>query len=136
MAAGVSRQSVYNEFGSREAVATALVDREVSRFLEVVDARLSQTDDPRAAVAGAADAVFQMADENPLLRAVLSGDDSTLMPLLSSDQVIAVAREHVQAGLPGADDLAVDVIVRFVLSHVVSPSGQRPDIRALATRLL
>ena len=67
-AAGVSRQSVYNEFGTREGVAQALVDREVARFLAVVDAELAAAPSPRAAVIAAADAVFTTADENPLLR--------------------------------------------------------------------
>lgn len=135
-AAGVSRQSVYNEFGSREAVAVALVNREVGHFLRVVDACLRQADDPTRAVVAAAEAVFEMADENPLLRAVLTGDDQSLVPLFSSDRVIAVASEHVRAGLPGTDDLTIDVIVRFVISHAVSPGSSRPDMTAVAERLL
>ena len=41
-AAGVSRQSVYNEFGTKQQVAEALVARELQRFLAAVDAGLAQ----------------------------------------------------------------------------------------------
>lgn len=135
-AAGVSRQSVYNDFGTREGVATALVRREVETFLAEVDAQLQQHTDPRTAMVAAASAVFDMAEENPLVRAVLAGDDSSLLPLLSSDAVIATAVAHVRAGLAGADEVAADAIVRLVISHVVAPGPARPDVAEVARRLL
>ncbi len=134
--AGVSRQSVYNEFGSREAVARALVSVEVDAFLQVVDSSLASTGDAVAAIGSAAGAVFDMAAGNPLLRCVLAGDDPSLVPLLSSDMVLTAARAHVRAGVPVADPLAVDAIVRLVISHVLNPGDSRPDIHELARRLL
>ena len=135
-AAGVSRQSVYNEFGTREGVAQALVDREVARFLAVVDAELAAAPSPRGAVIAAAHAVFTTADENPLLRSLLTGDDPSLLPLLGSGGVIAVAQAHVRAGLPDLDDVALDTVVRLVISHVVAPGSQRPDLAEVARRLV
>src|SRR5690606_11757664 len=44
-AAGVSRQTVYNEFGSKSGLAEALVMRELRRFLAVVEDELASGDD-------------------------------------------------------------------------------------------
>lgn len=133
--AGVSRQSVYNDFGSRDGVARALVQREVDRFLAVVDEQLAGTRPAVDAVVRASTAVFDLADRNPLLRAVLASDDSALLPLFTSEVVIAVASARVQAGLPDADAVAVDAIVRVVISHVMAPGPRRPDIGEVARRL-
>ena len=134
--AGVSRQSVYNDFGNRDGVASALVQREVDRFLAVVDAQLSKATSTVDAVVRASTAVFDLAQENPLLRAVLASDDSALLPLFASEVVIGVASARVSAGLPELDDIAVDTIVRLVISHVVAPGGQRPDMGAVARRMV
>ncbi|MEU5270184.1 TetR/AcrR family transcriptional regulator [Streptomyces hygroscopicus] len=75
-AAGVSRQTLYNEFGSKEGLARALVRREADAYLRGVDRAL--TGAPGAAAPGerlAAAAVWTVrsATENPLVRAVLTG---------------------------------------------------------------
>lgn len=134
--AGLSRQSVYNEFGSREGVAAALVHREVVRFMTIVDASLSSGGTLPEAINRTAQAVFTQADGNPLLRAVLTGDDSSLMPLLNSTAVINVAKSHVQQHFPDLDPDVVDVLVRVVVSHVMAPDPDRPDLTATADRLL
>jgi AcrR family transcriptional regulator len=147
-AAGVSRQSVYNEFGSRQHVAEALMEREVATFLVAVEAGIAAGTTPADSVRGAADAVFTMAEHNPLVHATLSaaaGSPSPLLPLLTSRSapVIGAAVDRVSSGLlarfPDLDRArllpAVDVLVRLVLSHVVQP-GARPDMRLLAERLL
>ena len=41
-AAGVSRQTVYNEFGSKAGLADALARREVDRFVSAVRAALAE----------------------------------------------------------------------------------------------
>jgi AcrR family transcriptional regulator len=135
-AAGVSRQSVYNDFGNRDGVALALVQREVDRFLVVVDQRLAGSDSAVEAVVEASTAVFDLAEDNPLLRAVLASDDSALLPLFASEVVIAVACERVHAGLPELDGVAVDAIVRVVISHVMAPGRRRPEMAELARRLV
>ena len=147
-AAGVSRQSVYNEFGTKQQVAEALISRELLRFLEVVDEGLATGDSPGDSVHRAGTAVLDLAANNPLLKAVLgaaAGSPSPLLPLLTSQSrpLLDTATARVEAGLlaahPGvagprlAD--AVDTIVRVVLSHVVQP-GRAPDLRRIGERLL
>ena len=46
-AAGVSRQTLYNEFGSKDGLARALVRREADGFLAGVDRALTGRSDPR-----------------------------------------------------------------------------------------
>lgn len=135
--AGVSRQSVYNVFGNKPALAQALVMGELTVFLgKVVDAFERSGDDPVVAIHDAALAVLRLGREDPLLRAVIAGShgaNSELLPLLTTDgaQLLDTAKQVVTAGvlrfhLPlDRQQLAigVDVIVRTVLSHVIQPSG-------------
>lgn len=150
-AAGVSRQSVYNEFGTKRNLAEALVAREVSRFLDAVDVEVRAGADPADAVRRAAAAVFDLAAGNPVLRAALgaaAGTPSRLLPLLTTESqpVVDAATDRVVRGLsarfenlpaPPELQIAVDALVRVVLSHVVRPGP--PDALGmdfLARRLL
>lgn len=147
-AAGVSRQSVYNEFGNRQALAEALVGREVGRFLEAVDAELLAGTTPADAATRATDRVFDMAAGNPLLLAVLSaagGSPSELLPLLTSQSAPLIDAAVAQVGatmrsrfddLPPALDAYLDSIVRVVLSHLVQPGrADAADVAALVRQL-
>ncbi|MEV6400687.1 TetR/AcrR family transcriptional regulator, partial [Streptomyces sp. NPDC051907] len=73
-AAGVSRQTLYNEFGSKDGLARALVRREADGYLHGVDRVLA------AQAAGTADRLVSVAEwtvgqarARPLLRALLTG---------------------------------------------------------------
>ncbi|MFE5123483.1 TetR/AcrR family transcriptional regulator [Streptomyces sp. NPDC056669] len=75
-AAGVSRQTLYNEFGSKEGLARALVRREADAYLSGVERALSGVSGaagPRERLAAAAVWTVRSATENPLVRAVLTG---------------------------------------------------------------
>jgi AcrR family transcriptional regulator len=146
--AGMSRQTVYNEFGSREALAQQYVLRETGRFLAAVEqAVLDRTDDARAAV-GAAFAVFlEAAAERPLIRAIAAGDGSDeLLALVTTDggPVLAVATERLAAvmrtGWPQADEastrLVADCVVRLAISHAALPGGGVGETAASVAALL
>ena len=82
-AAGVSRQTLYKEFGSRDEFGHAFVIHEGERFLDDVDAAVREhLDDPRAAVVRGPRAFLITAGEDPLVRILLS-DDGTggMLPL-------------------------------------------------------
>lgn len=133
---GVSRQTVYNEVGSKTALAEAMVSHELDRFLALVrDAFDRHPGDLVGAVYDAVRGVLDLAADNVLLRAVASathGADTELLPLLTTraDTLIteaeAILTERVRSHRPGVAgeqiDVAVDVIVRAVLSHVMQPS--------------
>lgn len=141
---GVSRQTVYNEWGSRDRLAEAMVLRELGAFLDEVDAGFdAHPDDLQASVADAIGRVLGLVRVNPLLRAIVTathGAETELVPLLTTraDVVIAVASERVRDRLicyPGVRgeslDVTTDMLVRTVLSHVMQPSAQSQDAPAM-----
>lgn len=134
---GVSRQTVYNEFGSKPELADELVMRELARFLEVVRTQLVDHDDFVDGIRGACEGALTMAESSPLLRAVLSSihqRENDLVPLLTTESqaVIDTARATVVGVIhekhPGLDitddqlDSAADAVVRLILSHIMRPS--------------
>ena len=135
--AGVSRQTVYNEFGSKPELANELVMRELGRFLEVVRSQLLEHDDFIEGIEGACNGALTMGESNPLLRSVISSihqRENDLVPLLTTESqgVIDVAKatisgvvhdKHPDLGLTDDElDEAVEMIVRLVLSHIMRPS--------------
>jgi len=158
--AGVSRQTVYNELGSKPALGQAMVLRELERFLAVVVTELDGNPDIVEAIRAAARRILEMARDNPLLRSILTaahavdgtGDGSSeLLPFLTTDAdpliaaASAVIAEHVSGHgdltVIGAElDAAIDAIVRLVLSHVMQPGGDPDrtagDIAWIAARVL
>lgn len=153
-AVGVSRQTVYNEVGSKPELARAMVLAELVRFLDVVERAFdAHPEDPVAGVRLAARGVLGLARGNDLLRAVVSasqGADTELLPLLTTPagSLLTVSREVMarrltaySAPVTAAEfDIAIDAIVRVVLSHVMQPSGTpaaaAADIAWTAGRLL
>lgn len=76
-AAGVSRQTLYNEFRSKEGLARALVRRESEAYLAGVDRVLAQAAhrgaDPGECFAAAAGMTLRTARRSALVRAALTG---------------------------------------------------------------
>lgn len=141
---GVSRQTIYNEIGSKPALAEAMVLDELVGFLTTVEVAFDEhPDDAAKAVRAAVRAVLERAESNPLLRAVVStsqGGGAELLPLLStqSDALRGAAREVLARRMaPHTAELTrreratlIDMIVRVVLSHVMQPSGTPRSISA------
>ncbi|MCR6483159.1 TetR family transcriptional regulator [Amycolatopsis sp. OK19-0408] len=133
---GVSRQTVYNEIGSKNALAEAMVAHELDRFLSVVGAAFDRhEDDLVEAMYEAVRSVLELADDNTLLRAIASATHGTapeLLPLLTTQagtlltqaKTMLVAR--VEAYRPALTEaqiaVVIDLVVRTVLSHVMQPS--------------
>lgn len=136
-AAGVSRQTVYNEVGSKPALAEAMILDELARFLRVVEEAFdAEPDDLTRGIERAVTDVLTYARDNDLLHAVVSathGADTELLPLLTTNAagLLGVAKEVISARVapyePGIDadrlDPAIDMVARVVLSHVMQPSG-------------
>jgi AcrR family transcriptional regulator len=141
-AAGVSRQTLYKEFGSRDEFAQAFVIHEGERFLDAVDAAVRQhLDDPRAAVRAALELFLRTAGEDPLIRILLS-DDGTggLLPFVTTQGMPVVhwatARltETIEAGWPQAPPekvrLLAESLVRLAISYITTPS-EAPETTAV-----
>jgi len=144
-AAGVSRQTLYSEFGSRAAFAQALFIREADRFLTDVELAVSSNlDDPTNALAAAFDVFLTAAADNPLVAAVVSGGDDSLLPYVTTqgEPVVAQATERlaavIAAGWPRVDkqaiDLLADCVVRLAISYAALPAGPAGGTRAQPSR--
>lgn len=141
IAAGVSRQTVYTEFGSREAIGEALIMREVERFLVGIQEQLdANTADLRAAITAGVRFTLQQAADNPLIKSVLtnarSGNEGLLALLtVRSDQLLNAAQTMLDAYVadvwpemdPASRSLAIEAVVRITLSHIVQPGGSAEE---------
>jgi AcrR family transcriptional regulator len=151
---GVSRQTVYNEIGTKSALAEAMILSELDRFLAAVESAFDRhPDDLPGAIRGAAGGVLELAKDNRLLHAVVSathGADTELLPLLTThaESLLAAAKLVVAERVAPYDvpldpdrlEAAIDMVVRVVLSHVMQPSGPpdrtATDIAWIAARVL
>ncbi|HWB69568.1 MAG TPA: TetR/AcrR family transcriptional regulator, partial [Solirubrobacterales bacterium] len=102
-AAGVSRQTLYKEFGSRDEFAQAFVIHEGEHFLDEVEATIhEQREDPHAAITAAFELFLDAAGEDPLIRILLS-DDGTggMLPFVTTQgtPVVAWATERLAASI-------------------------------------
>ncbi len=127
---GVSRQTLYSEFGDRQGVASALVLRSTDRFLDRIENALSGQDDLHAAWVAAVGAALTESATNPLTKALLSGDGAAPELLgAESGPIVTAATERSVAYLrrafpdldPAAVVLAAETATRLTVSHIVLP---------------
>lgn len=144
-AAGVSRQTVYNEFGSRQGLAEAYVLRQVDSLLSQVERTIrTLADDPQAALVGAVALFLRLAADQPLIATIVRGDqDDGLLTLLTRlGRSVAGARLSALIGAtwPVIGDvdaaLLADSVVRLGISHAVLPTGAPDEAAAAMGRLL
>jgi AcrR family transcriptional regulator len=136
--AGVSRPTVYQLFGSREALAQAYVLREADAFLDdVSEAIRAVPADPLAAVGAGIEAFLTGAADNSMVKAILSGvDNDGLLPLVTTSglPVIDFATQRLSTVIEElwpdllADDVRVFVesAVRLAISHA-TVVGSAPE---------
>ena len=146
-AAGVSRQTLYKEFGSRDEFGQAFVIHEGEHFLDQVEAAVREhLDDPRAAVGAALEVFLLAAGEDPLVRILLSDDGTGMLPFVTTQGMPVVrwatARltATIQEGWPQAPEadtrLLAESLVRLAISYVTAPSGPPEQTAAAAGKLL
>lgn len=135
-AAGVSRQTLYNEFGDRDGLLEAYILREAGRFLDGVEEAIrDHGDDLHAAVLAGFRTVLETAEQHPVVHAVVTGRASAHVfdPLVASPgrPVIDLASGRLSAMIeshwPRADaaDVAAlaDTFVRVAISHLTEGHG-------------
>lgn len=146
--AGVSRQTLYNEFGNRNEFGFAFVIHEAERFMDAVEeAVLAHRDDPRAAVTAALELFLRTAGEDQLIRILLS-DDGTggMLPFVTTQglPVVQWATERLTAvieeGWPQAPDAEVktlsETLVRLGISYVTTPGESAEKTAKAVSELL
>uniref|UniRef100_UPI00278C005B TetR/AcrR family transcriptional regulator n=1 Tax=Streptomyces venezuelae TaxID=54571 RepID=UPI00278C005B len=78
--ARVSRQTLYNEFGSKEGLARALVRREADAYLQGVRRLLAAPAPPERNLVVVAEWIVTRTATRPVLRALLTGAWSERLP--------------------------------------------------------
>ncbi|MFF4601578.1 TetR/AcrR family transcriptional regulator [Streptomyces sp. NPDC001339] len=136
-AAGVSRQTLYNEFGSKDGLARALVRRETDNYLAGAARALARggttaagtPGDAAARMVAAAAWTLRTARINPLVRAALTGCWGNLLP---DPAVVPAAPAPDRAGRP--DGVAAQR-TRPSAPTVRSSNGPLPGPAELVGRL-
>ncbi|MBX9423031.1 MULTISPECIES: TetR/AcrR family transcriptional regulator [Streptomyces] len=140
-AARVSRQTLYNEFGSKDGLARALVRREADAYLDGVRRLLTAPAPPERNLVAAVEWIVARAAARPVLRALLTGAwDGRLpapRPARTGARPAAVpAQRRADEGPPAPGELVeatvacvderwaagCELAVRLALSHVVAPA--------------
>ena len=145
--AGVSRQTVYNEFGNKAALAQAVALRTASEFLEGIKQRLCDAESLPIAIHRAVVYTIEHARENRLVAAALgteAGED--LLPLLTtkgepiltaSVELAAEQYREFEPGLStGSAVLLAETVVRLSLSHLVLPTHSAAEAADAVTAVL
>jgi AcrR family transcriptional regulator len=145
-AAGVSRQTLYKEFGTREEFARALVLREGDRFVAAIEGAMdAHLDDPTAALLDAFGLFLTVAAEDPLIRAAIAGADEMLpfvttqgQPLIerSSEQLHAAIISRWPHVSPHDVALLAECLVRLAISYATLPAGPAGSTASSITELL
>ncbi len=145
--AGVSRQTLYNAFGSRDELAEAYLLREAGRFIAAIeDAVATNAPDARRALRSAAELLLSLASSHPMVRALSTQEGEELVALATvrgGTLLIGMTErlsELIGANWPAADPdgvrLLAATLVRLAISHVVLPTGEPEATAADIVRTL
>lgn len=144
--AGVSRQTVYNEFGTKHGLAEQLALRELDRFLGVVRERMEARSTIVDSIRSACEGVLEVANHSVLVRTIVgaapSDQDGDFLKIMTTESgeiveaAVMVVQQSINELYPDtpltADELAVavELVVRLVLSAITRPS--KPPAEAAA----
>jgi AcrR family transcriptional regulator len=134
--AGVSRQTVYRYYESRDALIVALVAREEEILLEGV--RVAHRDAPNLREAIRRSVLFCLtaAREHPLLDRLLESEPEVLLPYLTTraggliDRARLVLEELVSERKDVRPELvarSADLAVRAAVSYTLTPTAEPPE---------
>ncbi|MCE7009067.1 TetR family transcriptional regulator [Kibdelosporangium philippinense] len=132
--AGVSRQTVYNEFGSKATLVDAVALRTVSEFLNGSEERWRATNDLATGLHAMVEYTVRHGRENRLVASVLGGAQAEdLLPLLTTraepifrpaiEQASRNLAERVPSLAPEPTAVIAETIVRLAVSHMMLPGG-------------
>nr|WP_221246954.1 TetR family transcriptional regulator [Gordonia humi] len=140
--AGVSRQTVYNEFGSRNGLAQAYALRLVDQFTaEIATAVEAAPGDVRGALTAGFAGFFAGAAQDPMIRSLLSGEAKPdLLKLITTDSAPLIESATASLdqilrdswiGLPAAvSGRIARMITRMALSYISMPPEADFDVAA------
>jgi AcrR family transcriptional regulator len=144
-AAGVSRQTVYNEFRNRDELVQAYVLREIEALIASVEVHVrANSDDARQALSGAFGLFLKLASDEPVVRIIVADAAGDEVIRLLTATGLAVATERVGAlivevwpQVPATDArLLAETLARLAISHALSPTTSPDETAAAVTRML
>ncbi|MCV7193222.1 TetR/AcrR family transcriptional regulator [Mycolicibacterium brumae] len=147
-AAGISRQSIYNEFGSRQGLAQGYALRLADRLVDAVESAVAaNADAPYDAFLEAFTAFFTESAADPLVISLLTGAAKPdLLQIITTDSAPIIT--HCSARLtqaflaswvplgPADAGLLARAIVRLAISYVSMPPEADHDVAADLARLM
>lgn len=140
--AGLSRQTVYRYFPSKDALIVALVEREEEAFIDGVRAANDRLDRLEDVMREAILFSLRTARDHPLLGRLLASEPEVLLPYLTTrgSGLVARARAVIEELAGGRADVdrelvhrAADLAVRAIVSYVITPSDDDPKAIAAET---
>jgi AcrR family transcriptional regulator len=147
-AAGISRQTIYNEFGSRQGLAQGYALRLADRLVDAVnDAIDTNVGDLYAAFLQGFRAFFAESAADPLVISLLTGGTKPdLLQLITTDSGPIIARSSARLAstfthswVRCTDDdagILARAIVRLAMSYISMPPEADHDVAADLARLL
>jgi AcrR family transcriptional regulator len=129
-AAGVSRQTLYNEFGSRPSLVAAYVTREIDTLVtQVSEAVRANADDAHRALRIAFSLFLKLASDEPVVQLIVDDAEDGELHRLLTGLGQAVAAERIAHLIPevwpqvsAADgELLAETLVRLAISHALMP---------------
>lgn len=146
--AGISRQTIYNEFGSRQGLAQGYALRLADRLVDAVHAALAaNVGDVSAALLEGFRTFFAESAADPLVISLLTGvAKPDLLQLITTDSAPIITRASArltvaftQSWIATSDEDAgvlARAIVRLALSYVSMPPEADHDVAADLARLM
>jgi AcrR family transcriptional regulator len=146
--AGLSRQTLYKHFGSREDLIAQTVLREAGRMVEQVIAAAEAEADPMDSLEAAIVSALDLLRNHPLLDRLLATEPEALLPLLVDgqgsvlDALELIARQMLETRMPTLGEEQVragsDLLSRMLVSYAVRPPTQAPAVvaRFLSTAIV
>jgi AcrR family transcriptional regulator len=138
--AGLSRQTLYKHFPSKDVLIAEAVLRETETMVAAITAAAEPFEAPEEALEAAILTTLRLTREHPLLDRLVRTEPEALLPLLITDDgpVIAAVRRVVEAvigeRLPELSDVdrrrAADLLGRVLISYAITPPDDPPEVVA------
>jgi AcrR family transcriptional regulator len=144
-AAGISRQTVYNEFGSRQALVEAYVLREVEALVAAVEEAVRGSHgDAHRAIHVSFGLFLKLASDEPLVQVIVAGAEADeLIGLLTGlGRQVAIDRIgkliiEVWPQITVTDaELLAESMARLAISHALLPTSDPEETAAAVTRMI
>lgn len=141
---GVSRQTIYNEFGSKGQLGQALFEHEMAIYTAGILETTKDSVDLGEAIRASVNWILAQTRANEMVQRTLrdartgTSSTETLLPLLTvnAHHVLLPARtaltDYFESRWPSGDldraTILVELVIRFVISFVIVPSDQPEEV--------